>query len=61
VKRKHARIIKGLSAGFFLAFVALEFGACVDDAADCVNTLTCPPPGFCIEAGDARDEVDGCF
>jgi hypothetical protein len=62
VKKKRAPIIIGLSASLFLSIVAaLVCGACVDNADNCYNTATCPPPGYCIEAGDARDEVDGCF
>lgn len=59
MKRNHARIIGGLFAGVLFAFAALTFGACVHDADNCVNTRTCLPD-YCIEAGDATEEIDGC-
>jgi hypothetical protein len=38
---------------------ALSFPACTNEAGDCRNTLSCPLPAYCAEAGDAR--LDGCF
>lgn len=62
MKKKRTPIIIGLSASLVLSVVAaLVCAACSNLADDCYNTLSCPPPGYCIEAGDARDEVDGCF
>jgi hypothetical protein len=59
-KRKHARIIQGLFAGFCLAFLAVDFGACSHDADNCYNTATCVYPSYCYEAGDAIDEFPDC-
>ena len=59
MKRKCARLIGGLFAAVLVSSAALTFGACVHDADDCRNTRSCDPP-WCIEAGDARDEIDGC-
>ena len=62
MRRHTARIIGGLFAGMLAALAAaLGFGACADEEDNCVNTATCPPPSYCAEAGDARDELDGCF
>ena len=61
MKTTHARIIIGLAVAVLGAAAALGFGACADGADDCRNTATCPIPDYCIEAGDARDELDGCF
>ncbi|MEO8033022.1 MAG: hypothetical protein ABI837_01210 [Acidobacteriota bacterium] len=61
MKTTYAHIILGLAAVVFGAAAALGFSACADGADDCRNTATCPVPDYCIEAGDARDELDGCF
>lgn len=58
MKRNHVRIIGGLFSAVLLASAALGFGACANAADDCHNTLTCPPPPYCLEAGDAK--IDGC-
>ena len=58
------RVIIGLSASLFLSIAAaLALGACSHNADDCHNTLTCPYPDYCAEAGaDANvNEIDGCF
>ncbi len=61
MKITKARIIGGAFAAVLAASAAaVGFGACVDGADDCRNTATCPIPDYCIEAGDARDELDGC-
>ena len=61
MKNRQARILGGVFATVFAASAAaLGFGACADGADDCRNTATCPLPDYCIEAGDARDELDGC-
>ncbi len=62
MKQIYARIIGGLVVGVLAALAAsLGFSACADGASDCRNTATCPFPTYCSEAGDAVDEVDGCF
>lgn len=59
MKRKHAPLVGALFAAVLVASAGLLFSACVHDADDCHNTRTCLPD-FCIEAGDAMDEIDGC-
>lgn len=60
MKQTHVRIIGGLLAAVLGACAsALGFSACADAADNCHNTHTCPPA--CIEAGDAMDEIDGCY
>lgn len=55
------RIIAGLLMTALGAFAALGFGACANAAEDCNNTLTCPLPDHCYEAGDVSlSEIDGC-
>jgi hypothetical protein len=62
MRRSRGRVIGGLFAAVLVACAsALGFGACADGADDCYNTLTCPFPTYCSEAGDAVNEVDGCF
>jgi hypothetical protein len=60
-RKNRSRILGGLFAAVLGASAALAFGACSDEADDCHNTATCVPPAYCYEAGDAVDEVDGCF
>ena len=61
MKRKgsHARIGGAAVAASLLAFGALAFTGCPDAAGDCRNTLSCPLPAYCDDAGDAR--IDGCY
>jgi hypothetical protein len=62
MRRNRERVIGSLFAAVLAASAAaLGFGACADGAEDCRNTATCPFPTYCAEAGDAVDEVDGCF
>ena len=62
MKRNRGRVIGVLCAAVLAACAAaVGFTACADGADDCYNTATCPIPTYCIEAGDARDELDGCF
>jgi hypothetical protein len=61
MKGTYIRLVSSLLVGILVAFVALGFSGCADAAEDCHNTLTCPPPADCLEAGDAKNEIDGCF
>lgn len=56
-----ARIMGGVMAASLATCVALAAASCGTEAEDCRNTFTCALPSYCIEAGDAMDEVDGCF
>jgi hypothetical protein len=60
MQRKYARLVGSLFGGVLVTSAAvLGFSACEDAADDCRNTRSCAPD-YCIEAGDALDEVDGC-
>ena len=61
MKRNNSRYLLGalLAATLAASTATLGLSACVDYAADCQNTRTCEPPA-CIEAGDAKDRMDGC-
>jgi hypothetical protein len=61
MKRKnfHVRTICGMLTVSLLTAAAFVFQGCTDEAGDCHNTLSCPLPAYCAEAGDAR--LDGCF
>jgi hypothetical protein len=62
MKQPYSRVVGGLVVGVLAALAAaLVFSACADGASDCRNTATCPFPTYCAEAGDAVDEVEGCF
>lgn len=54
-----ARAVCGMVASGLLMTAALSFPGCTNEAGDCHNTLSCPLPAYCAEAGDAR--IDGCF
>jgi hypothetical protein len=56
-----SRIMGGVIALTLATCVGLALASCGMEAEDCRNTATCPPPVYCVEAGDAMDEVDGCF
>jgi hypothetical protein len=55
----YARTVCGMVAASLLTTAALAFQGCTNEAGDCHNTLSCPLPAYCAEAGDAR--LDGCF
>ena len=55
----YARAVCGAVTSGLLMTAALSFPACTNEAGDCHNTLSCPLPAYCAEAGDAR--IDGCF
>jgi hypothetical protein len=57
----YVRVIGGAIVALLAASFAGIFVACEDSADDCNNTLSCPVPDYCLEAGDAYQEVDGCF
>ncbi len=55
----YTHIVGGMAAMAFGMLIAIAVGACGTAADDCRNTRTCPPD-YCLEAGDAWEEVDGC-
>lgn len=59
-RRVYTQIIGALMAASLGACAAIGFASCADAAEDCHNTLSCEPPPYCFEAGDALDEIDGC-
>jgi hypothetical protein len=62
MKQIYARIVGGFLAAVLVTLAStLVFSACAHNADDCRNTASCPLPDECIEAGDARDELEGCF